>query len=518
MVECNETSSPIRILPLKHQQKDSILTKSSRKRSFSARASHNVPSGLSPQRILPSSSSPIRVLPADSSHVAIPQLNLSPVHTNCIDVVESSSGFSSSQPQAVQKHTNQIIVPQSTNQQSSKSLPVDLRHWLSESDLDVMSTTLFPQSKKTSISTQNHSLRISQPSDPISEYSSSPIKQPLQQVQRIVKLKAKESISNNGFMYTPRELREANKVTKKKDELLSEMTINFPKHVIDENFTFDTIKQVFEFSNVETYECSLPIIFWKRRIKAEYDSSHDVFIPCEPKTVVEKTIALYYKAQEFFAKLKDGSIDDEITQSIAVAKKQQDLDYSVIVIIEGYDQYINKLKNNENKRFRDGILLQLKGTEKSKRNKPNDSLVDLSQKQIEDLINKTQIEVGVNIFPIRSNQEVIEWLHSFTYTISFALYDKWERNQSLANLGRVKSGTDSKSTFINSFCQFRLMTEPKAERLYGFHSTMYSIYNKLKQDGSLGSDEYNRGLVPPSTGVAIRRAFLSDNPDEVVNS
>jgi hypothetical protein len=411
-----------------------------------------------------------------------------------------------------------------TNLPSSISLPLDLGHWLSESDLDVIpTTTLILQAKDSSIST-NVTLRRSQPSDPISEFSSSPIKQPPQHRQRIVKSKASVSTSsasvsasNNGYLYTPRELREANKVTRKREELLSEMTINIPKHIIDENFKVDTIKKVFEFSNVETYDSALPIIFWKRHIKAEYNSCNDVFIPCEAKTIFEKTIVLYYKAHDFFAMVKDGTLGEEISRCIAAAKNYQDLDYSVIIIIEGYDQYINKLKNHENKRFRDGILLRLNGLEKDKRRKSNDSLIDLSQKEIEDLINQTQIEIGVNIFPTRSNQEVIEWLHSFTYTISFALYDKWERNQSLANLGRVKSGTDQKSTFINSFCQFRLMTEPKAERLHGFHPTMYSIYNELRQKGNLGTDEYNRGLVPPSAGIAIRRAFLSDDPEEVVN-
>ena len=50
---------------------------------------------------------------------------------------------------------------------------------------------------------------------------------------------------------------------------------------------------------------------------------------------------------------------------------------------------------------------------------------------------------------VRAKQESIMWLNSFTHMIGQSLYDKFERNQGLANLGNVKSGADTKSTFCN---------------------------------------------------------------------
>lgn len=377
-------------------------------------------------------------------------------------------------------------------------------------------------------------------SDPISQSSSSPIKntdtnqlpplQPFYTSESIIEsleeepaLKKRKNArapkittitDSSGFLYTPKQLREANKATRKKEELIAEMTVYFPTHIYGTHFKDEDVRAIMGGMTVKKFECELPVIFWTRGVSARYEKSSDTFIPCPSTTILEKTIALFYQAHQLVQKLYDKTIAIDIKNSIEFMKRKKNLKYNVIIIIEGYDKYLRKLKNKENNKFRDEVLKRL--NEQTTKRKIDNSLISLSKKEVEELINKSQIHEEVNFFPVKSNYEVIEWLLSFTYTISSALYDKWERNRSLGNLAKVKTGVDTKSTYINSITNFKAMTAPKAERLYGFYSSFYSLYQVYKDRGSLGKDEHGRNIVPPLVDQALARTFLSDDPEEIV--
>lgn len=463
----------------------------------------------------------------------------------------------------VEVQTNSPIHLQSSSPSKSRLTPLVMKiqpapvsdlldsvNWLSDSNLDgpvlpdsmsfsmpipikkpIFTTNSMPTYKNTIELSKRSNTTSCIPSfelsDPISQNSSSPIKQPIAKPitqeappkPRTTTRKAKTVATmsdENGFLYTAKQLREANRVTRKKDELLSEMLIHFPNHIYNSHFKNDDVRSIMEFMTVETYETEYPIIYWTRKLTARYNKSNDVFIPCPPTRIMEKTIVLYYKAENLVRKLYDKSLPTDIKECLRYLKQRENLNYNTIIIIEGYEQYLRKLKNVENNNFRLEVLRRLQTDEHSKKRKLDSNLIQLSQKEVQDLINSSQIELGVNFFPIKSNQEVVEWMYSFTYTIAFALYDKWERNQSLANLGIVKSGTDAKSTYINSICHFKLMTKVKAERLHGFHASLYSMYKSFQQTGGLGNDGYGRNIIPPTAEQALCRTLLSDDPNEVV--
>lgn len=503
-----------------------------------------------------------------TKHDLISTTNQEPISRSvCISAIQEPSFKSGSIANNQEQIAKSGCVPKSTSVQVS-SLPIlqtdqplqpshlpsllDTVNWLSESDLDdlgfpepislpepmllpkTISFTVVPKSPNSNLFPAHTAIKRSNTtgtfllSDPISQSSSSPVKLPLfdyvpqaepQPKRRNTrKLKPSTTITDeNGFLYTTKQLKEANRVTRKKEELLSEMCLHFPRHLYDNYFNDDDVKSVMEHIAIEHYESEYPIIYWTRRLTSRYDKINDIFIPCHPTEVMEKTILIYFKAENLIHKLYDKTLSTEIENCLKYMKKREEtLDYHVIVIIEGYDQYLRKLKNIENNKFREDVLKRLNFDKRGKKRKHCSSSIQLSPKEVQDLINDLQVELGVNFFPIKSNQEVIEWMYSFSFTIANSLYDKWERNQSLSNLGKVKTGTDAKSTYLNSLQQFKSMSAPKAERLYGFHSTMYSIYESFRKSGCLGNDEHGRSLVPPLLEESLRRTFMSDDPNEVV--
>lgn len=381
--------------------------------------------------------------------------------------------------------------------------------------------------KKTSVATGHVTavdLRIAELSDPIE--SSSPLQsssKKFAQSHRKVVQPAKKRCKDPhpAEPYSKKELNEANKVTRKKEDLLSEMVIQIPSLLYDRDFEDEYMKQIFIEPKVEKTNSNLPIISWKRKVKARYDAERDVFIPCEPTEINEKNIVIYYKAKDFVNSLIEGTISLLLDECKTEAKRHNLSSGShIIIIVEGYVQFLTKIRNMEDKRYKKAVLDKLNpndGDTGNKRLKKQEDGVSLSPKEIDQLVNESQVRLSVNIFPVKNNKDAINWLQSFTYTIAYALYDKFERNISLANLGTVKSGTDTKSTYFQTVKQFRLMTEPKIEKLYGFYTSIFALYSRFQTNDTLGKDNFGKNIVPPSTESAMKKLFTSEDPNDVVH-
>lgn len=322
-------------------------------------------------------------------------------------------------------------------------------------------------------------------------------------------------LSNNSadpaYKYSDKELKHANRTHRTKDELLSEMILQISQELYNDQFEKEYMKQQFIETEIRPIENPLPIINWKRKVKANYDERKDVFIPCEPKETTENCTVLYYQAEELISKIRNGFINNTIDAC----------EGNIIILVEGYQNYLTKAKNAENKRYTDAVKENLNketGDNSQRSRKRNTGIeIDLTAKEIEHLLNKLQFELNLNIIPVKNNNDGIDWLLSFTYTIAFALYDKFERNSSLANLGVVKSGKDYKSTFIQSMNHFKLMTPLKSERLFGYYQSLQSIFDRFNKGKDLGKDDSGKTIVPPSTEKAMKNFFTSDDPNEIIN-
>ncbi|CUM64309.1 uncharacterized protein PRCAT00001909001 [Priceomyces carsonii] len=417
---------------------------------------------------------------------------------------------------------------------SKKTDILDLKNWISESDDSGVSNCYVSNGDGSQWEPSSTTLpKVSQTSDAIDDQSSSfPSDFNLLDEMnthanaKCTALPKKESKkkSNNTLKvgentFSLKVLRTLNKVSRKKEDLLSEMIIEVPSFVEKDYFKLEYLRQVFAGTEISLIDSSLPLISWRRKLRSEYDSNADLFVPCEPKKVKERVLVLYFKAQEFTNYLRTG----EINKLLDDCKADFKLSYlhsvpHIIFMVEGYDNFLNKLKAHENLKYKSAVLGSMNcDTQVKKRRKQNtEDVIDQLAKEIEYMANEAEVQLGVNIFPVKNSSEAVEWLHSFTYTISNALYDKFNRNESLANLGTVRSGSDLKSTFLQTMKQFNLMTEPRAEKLFGYFGSLSSVYSKYRFSSTLGTDAQGKNIVPPSTDLAMRKLFTSHDPNEII--
>lgn len=309
--------------------------------------------------------------------------------------------------------------------------------------------------------------------------------------------------------FTAKELQQANKSNRRREELLAEMEFHVSESV---NITLPGRR----------FYSEVPMAFWERKATSIYDDDSDNFIPSKPYRYTEKTMLLFYAPEQFIEKANSG-LKEEMETAKEILRKRTDKQISSIVVILGWDLYINKLKNEENKEYRRRIL----GIQTKRRRvdgvEPSSSQVEVtneptklpSAREAEHLLNKVQLDLGTNIFAAKNEIELGEWVEYFTYAVAKSRYDKYTRNQEFGNVGYVKLGVDKHLTIVQSLRQFRLMTEQKAERVAQKYKSLYWIYLEYEKNETLGKDS-NRGFIPPSVDVALKKVFLGSDPEEVI--
>lgn len=321
-----------------------------------------------------------------------------------------------------------------------------------------------------------------------------------------------QKVSKETEKYSKKDWKEANKATRKKEEILSEMVIE-TSHIIDDKLDSSYFEEVFNGTEHRLKATIVPSISWKRKVKALFNSDKDVFEPCEPREICEKVIVLYYEAEVLVDKIQKGTlkVDYDLALSGAAVEDSR-LDYYVMVMVIGLKEYLRKLQGIEDRVYRDQMLLKMNEPISKKRKQAE---VVLKASEAQRCVQQAGVDLGLNVFVIRTQQEAIDWLHSFTYTIGSALYDKFQRNASLANIGTVRLGSDRRSTFLETLKKFNLMTQPRAEKLYEYYTSPTAIYKRLLTNDSLGTVN-GKNIAPPSANAAMKRVFTATDPSQVI--
>lgn len=309
-----------------------------------------------------------------------------------------------------------------------------------------------------------------------------------------------------------KEWREANKTTRRKNDLLKEMIIEI-SHCLKNKIQTSYFEEVFVLPQVRKSFLDVPLISWKRRVKARYNKAEDIFVPCEMTEICEKPLMLYYEPEDLVLKIKDGGIelDIDITRRKAFAEDPL-IETYVVILVSGFRNYLRKLQALEDKQYRQKLLLQL--NEAHPKAKPTENLV-ITASEASQLITELEVRLGINVFLTNSIEETIDWLHSFTYTIGSSLYDKFERNSGHSNFGNVRLGSDRKSTFLEMIKKFNLMTAPKAQYLYQYYGSIPSLYDRFKEHENLGTVN-GKAIIPPTVNTSLRRVLTAEDCDMVI--
>lgn len=311
---------------------------------------------------------------------------------------------------------------------------------------------------------------------------------------------------------TDKEWREANKISRKKDEMLQEMIIEIALCLKDKIQT-EYFDSVFTLPAVRSSYLEVPMVSWKRRIKANYNAEEDVFVPCEPREICERVVVLFYEAADLITKLQEDSLKEDIEQARRKARVEDpELSYHLLLLVPGFKEYLRKLQAIEDRIYKEKMLSQL---EQSQSRRRNEEELPITAKEAQSILVKTEVAEGINIFLAKNMEESIDWLHSFTHTIASSRYDKFERNPKQAMVGSVRLGSDKRSTYLELVKKFNLMTAQKAEKLYEFYPSPAALCERFASHDDLGTVN-GKNIVPPSVTVAMRRVFTSTDPSQVI--
>lgn len=343
-------------------------------------------------------------------------------------------------------------------------------------------------------------------SDPIE--SSSPMKSPPPaKKSKAAKLKNTDINDRSGKAW-----KEANKMTRRKQEILSEMVVEISL-CLQNKIQTDYFKNIFLLPKVRNSYLELPLISWKRRVTAKYNKEEDVFVPCELTEISERVLLLLYEPSDLVEKLQKGLISVDIERAKKRANAEDPLkEYFVFLMVPCFSEYLRKLQTLENRQYRARALQQLNQTQLSR--KKNED-VPISSAEALRLLIDSEVRMGINIFTTKTVEESIDWLHSFTYTIGSSIYDKFERNPEFANIGTVRLGSTPKGTYLEMIKKFNLMTEPKAENLYQYYASPLSLYKRFVEHGDLGSVN-GRNIIPPSVSKMMKKVLTCQDPNAVI--
>lgn len=495
---------------------------------------------LSPIRLgTPLKSLPTKLFVSDSEHLHIQSTSKkysSPIRSAPLALGTprpqevSISSFPRSTPVQVEELSS--TPARDPRHSPSRNNILDFNNWFSESDGNSSLILDSLPKRKLDAPVEKSKSDLKRPatvSDPIESGSSSPFKQPPPKKQRKQKIKTLAPVlPPSDIAYDLKTLNDANKATRSKDELLSEMTLSCPLAMIDHDYINLKFTQLKVISTDDERT-----IFWKRKVTTKYDSELDIFIPCAPTEIIERNLIVYFKADDLVQSLMNNTTSEIINQCkqhIPVDNTASDYTPYVILLIEGYDKYISKLKSTQDRLFKKQVRQELdqasqnsslassssspkKRKTKSQVGRQSSTLLDIAL--IEKKINQLQVLQNVNVFFTKNFEDSIDWLHSFTYTIASNRYDN--NNESKVTSARTKCGTDTKSTFLKVLQQFKFITEVKAERVFQYYNSLSKIYDRYVKNVGLGKAlDGTSNIVPPTTDLAMRTFFMSNDPEEVL--
>jgi hypothetical protein len=302
---------------------------------------------------------------------------------------------------------------------------------------------------------------------------------------------------------------ELNKSTRTKEELLGEMIINIPRKIKD-LFEEAKLSLTAEMRPIQVkpvisgFGLKANLITWERKSNSKYIKQLDCFEPVEFHLIKERQSSLVFHVDDFIKIIEEDNEIDVIKKfkdTLTTTKDGQEGYMNMIILIIGLDSFVSKIKNIENREYTKRVRENMQtsdtqapaapssaaapASQPSKRKtKAKDPITKLSISEIEGIISKLRVH-GMKIFPTKNVHETMTWLKSFTYTISGARYDKYERNQDLANIGVIKSGVNKQDTFEKMLMQFKRMNSLKASKIIRHFGTLKELSEFLNSGNTL---------------------------------
>ncbi|ODQ81958.1 hypothetical protein BABINDRAFT_45970 [Babjeviella inositovora NRRL Y-12698] len=311
--------------------------------------------------------------------------------------------------------------------------------------------------------------------------------------------------------FSTKELAKVNKTSRSREELMREMIIHF-EDGLHAAFFKEPLEEPFRLTKVTHSSNSLPIITWKRVCSATYDAEQDLFVPCVPVVVPEKIAVLHFDSVDFVERL----VHHKIGTSIRNLRAREAYE-TVIVMVEGYDAYLQKLRTKDNKRYESLVRSHIgEGTTKKRKTAVNEFEEGLTDTDVEVLVHELLVMLKVNVFPVKTRHDALTWLETLTYTIAGGIYDRSERNLDLATVGVVRSGATPSEAYLQALRQLKFVTAPVSEKIKNKYDSLYMLFRAVTVKNGLGRGPDGKPLTRESISSCLTKLFTSTDPMDIL--
>lgn len=319
----------------------------------------------------------------------------------------------------------------------------------------------------------------------------------------------------------PTKLKNANRTNFTKEELTGKMTCLFST-CLDEKLKSVNADYASHITSVkfDKFKDNLPLIKFSRYTDSIFYSKRSSFVPIAPEQLEEKFIVLVYEAQELIPLFKDKILREDIK-----TLKRRYPKYKLGVWFLGYRDYMQKLKTEYNRSVQKEAQAKLNAlagsntennNEKSSRKKKTIPEQPLSEKirphHIEERIRKYEIEHQVYFELFKGLKEMISWLVAYAYTLSCKHIDVMEKNNDIANIGRISSKMNPRDATIGMLAQLKGLREDKARKMV--EKQNYQCIADVYHDVLKNVDFSGERLLNTNHDTLIKKLLTSTNPSE----
>ncbi|TVY41282.1 Crossover junction endonuclease [Lachnellula subtilissima] len=266
-----------------------------------------------------------------------------------------------------------------------------------------------------------------------------------------------------------------------------------------------------------TWDETAPIVKWKRKVQAKYDSEKGHWVPTPAHIKVEEHIIYVMTAEEFVERVTaDEGADIDIHVLRLKAKFNS---CKIIYLVQGYTIWTRKNRNFKNRKFTESVNSQIPqeaptATQRSRRKVHE--YVD--ENILEDALLRLQVIHGAMIHHVMLKHETAEWIVTFTQHISTIPYKIQKDLLDTAfcmDSGQVKSGEDANDTYSKMLQEIIRITAPVAYGIIAEYPSAQKLVKGLKEHGPLALEECrkmankNGAFTDRRVGQAISRRVHS---------
>ncbi|KAG5519631.1 hypothetical protein PMAC_001786 [Pneumocystis sp. 'macacae'] len=252
-------------------------------------------------------------------------------------------------------------------------------------------------------------------------------------------------------------LKNVNKLKSSKKECIKEMIVDIDKNILSSPLG-SMLSDLFKKSGCEFNEWLSPIpnlIFWKRKVVAEYDKKLGYFVPIPEVIRPEQYVLVYMKASELLKIESNFSIDESVKQIV-----KEFPDSKIIYMIESIDALLKKIKNNRNRHYADVIRANIET------NNPETILTlpeEIDDEKIENMMLHLQLVHNAFI--------LLQMIHKVTPQIANIIIEKYPKISYLVS-AFCENGPDALSDLMIGNLMKRKIGPVLSKRI--FHAFMTS--------------------------------------------